>query len=229
MMKMGLRAESLSKQYGPFTALEDVSIDVESGERVGLLGPNGSGKTTLLRILAGLNSPTTGEVTVDGQRYEPDAYQVRRKVGYVAHETMLYENLTARENLAFHAELRGVPESRIQETLEIVDLAHRASGLPREFSHGMKKRLSLARAELDPPQILLMDEPFSGLDQFSTETVKELLADRTVVLVTHEFEVALDVCNRLIVLDKGEVVLDVPAEEVDDLPALRQTYREVVR
>lgn len=226
---MGLRAESLSKQYGPFTALEDVSIDVDSGERVGLLGPNGSGKTTLLRILAGLNSPTTGEVTVDGQRYEPDAYQVRRKVGYVAHETMLYENLTARENLAFHAELRGLPESRIQETLEIVDLAHRASGLPREFSHGMKKRLSLARAELDPPQILLMDEPFSGLDQFSTETVKELLADRTVVLVTHEFEVALDVCNRLIVLDKGEVVLDVPADEIEDLPALRQTYREVVR
>ncbi len=226
---MGLRAESLSKQYGPFTALEDVSIDVDSGERVGLLGPNGSGKTTMLRILAGLNSPTTGEVTVDGERYEPDAYEVRRKVGYVAHETMLYENLTARENLAFHAQLRGAPESRIQEVLEIVDLAHRASGLPREFSHGMKKRLSLARAELDPPQILLMDEPFSGLDQFSTETVKDLLADRTVILVTHEFEVALDVCNRLIVLDKGEVVLDAPAEEIEDLPALRRTYREVVR
>lgn len=226
---MGLRAESVRKQYGPFTALDAVSIEVESGERVGLLGPNGSGKTTLLRILAGLNSPTEGEVTVDGDPYDPDAYDVRRKVGYVAHETMLYENLTARENLSFHADLRGVPESRVQEVLEVVDLDHRASGLPREFSHGMQKRLSLARAELDPPQILLMDEPFSGLDQFSTETVKELLADRTVLLVTHEFEVAMDVCNRLIVLDKGEVAMDVPTDTIEDLPALRQRYREVVR
>lgn len=226
---MGLRAESVRKQYGPFTALDSVSIEVESGERVGLLGPNGSGKTTLLRILAGLNSPTEGEVTVDGDPYDPDAYDVRRKVGYVAHETMLYENLTARENLSFHADLRGVPDSRVQEVLEVVDLDHRASGLPREFSHGMQKRLSLARAELDPPQILLMDEPFSGLDQFSTETVKELLADRTVLLVTHEFEVAMDVCNRLIVLDKGEVAMDVPTHTIEDLPALRQRYREVVR
>jgi heme exporter protein A len=226
---MGLRAESVRKQYGPFTALDSVSLDVETGERVGLLGPNGSGKTTLLRILAGLNSPTAGEVTVDGEQYDPDAYAVRRKVGYVAHETMLYENLTARENLRFHAELRGVPESRVQEVLEVVDLDHRGSGLPREFSHGMKKRLSLARAELDPPQILLMDEPFSGLDQFSTETVKELLQDRTVLLVTHEFEVALDVCTRIVILDKGDVAMDVDATEIEDLPALRERYREVVR
>lgn len=226
---MGLRAESLYKQYGPFTAVDGVSFEVETGERVGLLGPNGSGKTTTLRILAGLTSPTEGRVTVDDEEYTPDAYQVRRKVGFVSHETMLYENLTARENLAFHADLRGVPEFRIDDVLDLVDLRNRASGLPREFSHGMKKRLSLARAELDPPQILLMDEPFSGLDQFSTETVKELLEDRTVVLVTHEFEVALDVCTRLIILDRGEVVFDRDASEVEDLPALRQHYREVVR
>lgn len=226
---MGLRAEQLEKQYGPFTALDGVSVEVASGERVGLLGPNGSGKTTMLRILAGLTAPTEGTVTVDGEEYKPDAYHVRRKVGFVAHETMLYENLTARENLNFHADLRGVPGHRVDDVLELVGLSHRASGLPREFSHGMKKRLSLARAELDPPQILLMDEPFSGLDQFSTETVKELLADRTVVLVTHEFEVALDVCTRLVILDRGTVVLDVEADEVESLADLRETYAEVVR
>lgn len=226
---MGLRAESLHKQYGPFTALDGVTLEVASGERLGLLGPNGSGKTTMLRILAGLNSPTAGQVTVDGEAYEPDAYQVRRKVGFVSHETMLYENLTARENLSFHADLRGVPESRVQDVLDLVDLSHRASGHPREFSHGMKKRLSLARAELDPPQILLMDEPFSGLDQFSTETVKELLRERTVVLVTHEFEVALDVCTRLVILDQGQIVTDVSTDEIEDLHSLREHYREVVR
>ena len=226
---MGLRAEDLEKQYGPFTALDGVSFEVDGGERVGLLGPNGSGKTTMLRILAGLTSPTAGRVEIDGEEYRPDAYEVRRKVGFVAHETMLYENLTARENLNFHADLRGVPNHRVDDVLELVGLSHRASGLPREFSHGMKKRLSLARAELDPPQILLMDEPFSGLDQFSTETVKELLTDRTALLVTHEFEVALDVCTRLLILDQGQVKVDLDVEEVDDLPALREMYREVVR
>ena len=226
---MGLRAEDIQKQYGPFTALDGVSIEVESGERVGLLGPNGSGKTTLLRILAGLTAPTAGRVTVDGEEYRPDAYEVRRKVGFVAHETMLYENLTARENLRFHAKLRAVPESRVDEVLDLVDLRHRASGLPREFSHGMQKRLSLARTELDPPQILLMDEPFSGLDQFSTGTVKELLADRTALLVTHELDVAHEVCTRLLIIDQGRVKAEIDAEAIEDRSALRETYREVVR
>lgn len=226
---MGLRADGLTKRYGPFTALDGVSVRIDDGERVGLLGPNGSGKTTMLRILAGLTSPTSGEVTIDGDRYSPDAYQVRRKVGFVSHETMLYENLTARENLSFHADLRGVPDWRVDAVLDLVDLSHRASGLPREFSHGMKKRLALARAELDPPAIMLLDEPFSGLDQFSTETVKELLADRTIVLVTHEFEVALDVCSRILVLDNGRVRLDLDASELSDLEDLRERYRAVVR
>ncbi|MFB6267538.1 MAG: ABC transporter ATP-binding protein [Halodesulfurarchaeum sp.] len=227
---MGLRAEGLTKQYGPFTALSDVTVTVEDGERVALLGPNGSGKTTMLRLLAGLLTPTSGRVAVDGEPYRPDAYRLRRKVGFVSHDTMLYENLTARENLAFHAQLRGVPDERVDEVLEVVDLAHRASGLPREFSHGMRKRLSLARAEIDPPDILLLDEPFSGLDQFSTATVKELLRDRTVLLVTHEFDVALDVCDRAIVLRDGEVGVDLQGDSLPEtLEAFRETYREVVR
>lgn len=226
---MGLCADDLTKQYGPFTALDGVSVQVDDGERVGLLGPNGSGKTTMLRILAGLASPTAGEVLIDGEEYRPDAYDVRQKVGFVSHETMLYENLTARENLRFHADLRGVSDDRVDAVLELVDLADRASGLPREFSHGMKKRLTLARAELDPPAIMLLDEPFSGLDQFSTETVKDLLADRTILLVTHEFEVALDVCSRILILDNGQVRLDLDANDLEDLADLRERYRRVVR
>lgn len=226
---MGLRAVDLTKRYGPFTALEEVSLRVEDGERVGLLGPNGSGKTTMLRILAGLTSPTTGDVSIDGETYSPDAYEIRRKVGFVSHETMLYENLTARENLSFHADLRGVPKWRIDEVLSLVDLSHRASGLPREFSHGMKKRLSLARAELDPPSIMFLDEPFSGLDQFSTQTVKDLLTDRTIMLVTHEFEVALDVCSRILILDQGHIRRDIDATDIDDLEDLRTRYQSVVR
>lgn len=226
---MGLRAEDLTKRYGPFTALDGVNVRIDDGERVALLGPNGSGKTTTLRILAGLTSPTTGEVRVDGEEYSPDAYDVRRKIGFVSHETMLYDNLTARENLVFHADLRGVPEWRVDAVLDLVDLAHRSNSLPREFSHGMKKRLTLARAELDPPAIMLLDEPFSGLDQFSTETVKDLLSDRTIVLVTHAFEVALDVCTRILLLDNGQVRLDVDASEFEDLEALRERYAQVVR
>jgi len=225
---MGIRADGLTKQYGPFSAVEDLDVHVETGERVCVLGPNGSGKTTLLRLLAGLTKPTSGTVTVDGMDYESAARPIRRNLGFVSHETMLYENLSARENLRFHARLRGVPESRVETVLERVDLAHRGSSLPRELSHGMQKRLSLARAELDAPSILLFDEPFSGLDQASVGTLKTLFDDRTIVLATHEFELAFETCDRAVVLSRGSLALDVSTDSMADVDDLRDRYRSVI-
>jgi heme exporter protein A len=223
-----LRAADLTKQYGPFTAVDGVTVRIEAGERVALLGPNGAGKSTFLRLVAGLTKPTSGNLTVHGREYGPGTRSLRRTVGFVAHETMLYENLTARENLAFHARLRGLPASRADEVLERVGLDHRATGFPDEFSHGMRKRLSLARAALDRPPIFLLDEPFAGLDQASIRTLLELLEDRTVVFATHDFERALDTCDRLLVLARGRVAADLDTATLPDVDALRDRYWSVI-
>ena len=225
---MELTADNIHKRYGPFTALDRVSFEIASGERICLLGPNGSGKTTLLRILSGLSRPTDGSARVGGAEIRPDDPAVRERIGFVSHSTMVYEGLTARENLRFHARLWNVEQDRVSEVLEAVGLADRGSGLPREFSHGMGKRLALARALLDPSPVLLLDEPFSGLDQASTDTVVGLLEDRTVLLATHDFDRAFEHCDRVFVLDRGRMALESSLSAFDSRDDLRNRYQEVV-
>ena len=222
---MPILVENLRKRFGPFTAIDGIEFEVADGERVCLLGPNGSGKTTLLRMMAGLVRPTSGTIHIDDLTYdEPDA-TIRDELGFVSHETMLYDDLTARENLRFHANIAGVEPDRVEEVLELVDLSARASGLPREFSHGMKKRLSVARALLHRPSILVLDEPFTGLDQESAETVESLLTDRTVVVSTHELQRGIDICDRILILDDGNLKHDTTSASVDDAVGLRNRYQ----
>ena len=226
-----IEVEHVTKFYGHFTAVDDLSFAVERGSTVGLFGPNGAGKTTLLRMMAGLARPTGGTITVDSVEVTPDDHTTYRTIGVVTHETMLYDELTARENLRFHADLHGVddPADRCATVLDTVGLCHRGSDRPTAFSHGLRKRLSLARALLHDPDVLLLDEPYTGLDQRSIadlESVLDGFDDRTVVLTTHDIDRGVERCDRALVLDRGKLRADVALD--GSATDFETTYRRAI-
>ncbi|QCC46456.1 ABC transporter ATP-binding protein [Halobellus limi] len=225
-----IAVEDVTKSYGHFTAVDGLSFAVERGSTVGLFGPNGAGKTTLLRMMAGLARPTRGTITVDGVELAPDDYATYRTIGVVTHETMLYDDLTARENLRFHADLHGVddPADRCASVLDTVGLSRRGSDRPAAFSHGLRKRLSLARALLHDPEVLLLDEPYTGLDQHSAadlEAVLDGFDDRTVVLTTHDLERGVARCDRGLVVDRGRLEADLA---LGDAASFAEAYRRTI-
>jgi heme exporter protein A len=227
-----IRTTRLTKEYGQFVSVADLSVAIERGETVGLFGPNGAGKTTTLRILAGLTRPTRGSVFVDGTEMRPDDQTLRRRIGVVTHDSMLYDELTARENLRFHARLHGLDEvgQRCEQVLDTVGLSRRASRRPVEFSHGLRKRLSLARALLHDPDVLLLDEPYTGLDQRAGADLAATLddlEDRTVVLTTHDLERGLHHCSRALVLDEGRLEADFSTASMGS-DEFDERYRETI-
>ncbi len=210
-------AEGLSKAYGGLPALRSLNFSVRRGEFVALLGANGSGKSTLLRLLSGLSKPTAGAIRIGGWEMPREAMAVRAQIGLVAHQPLLYENLTARENLEFFGKLYGIGiderERRIAEALRTAGLSKGAGGLVRAFSRGMKQRLSIARATLHQPDVLLLDEPYSGLDQAAIERLDELLSTatedgRTIIMSTHQLERIPPTAGRALVLARGRIAFD---------------------
>ncbi len=202
-------AAGLAKRFGPVTALAGVDFEVAAGAVVAVLGPNGAGKTTLLRILAGLARPTVGDVRYAGGA---DRRRARQFVGYIGHATFLYPQLTARENLRFTARLYGVEDAdaRIAALLEELALEAVADRVAASFSRGLAQRLAIARALVHDPQLLLLDEPFTGLDPVSADQLATRIdalrgADRAVVLVTHDLARAAALADRTIVLVDGRV------------------------
>ena len=186
-----LEVERLERRYGERAALSDVSFSLEEGQTLGLFGPNGAGKSTLLRVLATLLRPHRGEVRVLGAALPGEAWRVRGRVGYVGHDPLLYRELSGRENLLFHARLHRVDEARVPELLAAVGMQRRADDPVRELSRGMLQRLSAARALLHDPPLLLLDEPYSGLDPSARELLDPLIgraSGRTRVLVSHDVE-----------------------------------------
>lgn len=212
-----IRADDLTKRYGRFSAVDGVSFSIADGETVGFFGPNGAGKSTTLRMLAGLVRPTAGTVHFGGTERSLGDPEATSGVGAVTHDAMLYDDLTARENLRFHARLHGVDgvDARVEAALDDVGLADRGSQRPATFSHGLRKRLSLARALLHDPDVLLLDEPYSGLDQRGVADFSRILDgidDRTVLLSTHDLDLGLERCSRALVLDRGRVQADLQTE-----------------
>lgn len=186
----------LYRAYGESWALIDVSLELPAGETLAVVGPNGAGKSTLLRVIAGLLRPSEGEVAVFGAELPREAWRIRHRVGYLAHHSLLYRELTAAENLRFHASLFGLGEAgerRAEELLDRVGLAHRRGTRVGEMSAGMEKRLAICRALLHEPDLLLLDEPLANLDPAGAEAVGELLGPapgRSRVIVTHDLEAA---------------------------------------
>jgi heme exporter protein A len=174
-----LQLEGLARHYGEREALSDVSLTLAEGQTLVVFGPNGAGKTTLLRVLAGLLRPHAGSVRVLGSSLPEQAWAVRGRVGLLAHEPLLYRELTAKENLRFHARLHGVADERVQQALESVAMVGRSNEPLRTLSRGMVQRVAVARTVLHDPQLLLLDEPHSNLDPAAIELVAPLIGART--------------------------------------------------
>jgi heme exporter protein A len=230
-----IEVQALVKTYDLLPVLRKLSLQIERGEFVALLGPNGSGKSTLLRLLCGLSRPTAGTIRIGGWELPKEAAAVRAQLGLVSHKPILYDTLTARENLLFFARLYNLPaprvDARITEMLDQVGLTRRAHDLVRTFSRGMLQRLSIARALLHNPDILLLDEPYTGLDQDASRVLDDLLrsarADgRTILMTTHDLSRAAILPTRIVILSRGVIGYDAPARQTDAL-ALAALYTDI--
>ena len=202
--------KKLVKRFGLKTILRGVDFEVQPGEFVALLGPNGAGKTTFLRILASLSRPSLGEVNIAGYKLPQQAAEVRARLGVVSHLPLLYGDLSAEENLRFYARLYGINnyELRITEVLEMVGLETRRRDLVRTFSRGMQQRLAIGRAVLHDPDVMLFDEPYTGLDQDASSMLDDVLKTvaaqgRTVVMTSHDLSRAEDLATRFDILSRG--------------------------
>jgi heme exporter protein A len=207
-----IEVRHLVKRFGHKVVLRDLSFNVEAGEFVALLGPNGAGKTTFLRILASLSRPDLGEVVIDGAKLPGDASAIRQRVGVVSHLPLLYGDLSAEENLRFFGRLYGVSplDHRIDDVLEMIGLANRRKDLVRTFSRGMTQRLTIGRAIIHDPEVILFDEPYTGLDQDASDMLDKVLVQiaaskRTVVMTSHDLVRTEAVASRFDVLSRGRI------------------------
>ena len=209
-----IRLEGVERRYGERVALSGVSVEVEAGQTLTVLGPNGAGKTTLLRILAGLLRPHAGEATVLGAELPRESWRLRGQVGLLAHDPLLYRELTPRENLRFQARLYDVAPERVDGVLERVGMTERADDPVAELSRGMVQRVAAARAVLHDPPLLLLDEPWAGLDPGAVELLDPVIgpaSGKTRVVVTHDVSRGLEEADVTLGLRDGQAA---PVEEL---------------
>ena len=230
-----ITTSQLTKQFGPLMALRGIDLDIRPGEFVTIVGPNGAGKTTLLRILATLSRPTHGHVAIAGHALPKGADEARRQIGLLSHQPLLYGDLTAEENLRFFGQMYDVPalEARLLELLDKVDLIDRRQDRARTFSRGMQQRLAIARALLHDPAVVLLDEPFTGLDPHASDRLEEMLhllrdGQRTVVMTIHDLERGWAMCDRALVLARGKIVYEARTAEVD-VATFRSEFKRVTQ
>lgn len=217
-----LRAEGIVKQFGSKRALDGVSFEISKGDFLSLFGPNGAGKTTLLKTIATIVQPTAGHLYFDGESVTDRSIFLRAQIGFVSHNYLLYDDLTARENLVFFGRMYGVVDldDRIDFLLDRVGLTGRQHDLVRTFSRGMIQRLSIARAILHDPEILLFDEPYTGLDIQATKVLDDLLEElkkgrHTFIMTSHDIDKGFEHATRVAILARGRIVFDAPKDAVD--------------
>ena len=211
-----IKVQNVSKRYRNVNALSELSLEIPQGSIYGLIGPNGAGKTTLLRILAALISPTTGQVWLDGEEVSQSPTTIQRRVGYMPDFFGVYPDLTSIEYLAFYAGIHGIPRKKrariITDLLELVDLSSKRDALVETLSRGMKQRLCLARALVHDPDILLLDEPASGLDPRARVELRELLRTlqgmgKTVIISSHILLELAEMCTDVAIIQGGRLVI----------------------
>ncbi|HEX8076035.1 MAG TPA: ABC transporter ATP-binding protein [Thermoleophilaceae bacterium] len=223
-MADAIALDGLERRYGDRPALSGVSVRVAEGQTLAVFGPNGAGKTTLLRVLATLLRPHAGSVSVLGSELPGESWRARARIGLLGHEPLLYPDLTARENLRFHARLHGVALDRVDELLRAVGMERRAGDPVRELSRGMVQRVAAARAVLHDPALLLLDEPRAGLDPGASEQLEPLIgrsSGRTRVLVTHDVERGLAEADVVLGLRAGRAEVSGPGA---DAAAIRSLF-----
>jgi len=225
---MGIRVSGVSKEFGSFKAVDDVSLDVDSGSLVALLGPSGSGKSTLLRLIAGLEETDSGRIWITGEEATTRSVQ-DRQVGFVFQHFALFKHRTVRQNVGFGLELRGWKHDairrRVDELLELVQLQGFGNRYPSQLSGGQRQRVALARALAVQPRVLLLDEPFSALDAKVRKELRAWLRNLhdemhvTTVIVTHDQEEAMEVADRIVVMNQGRIEQIGTPAEIYDHPA----------
>lgn len=229
-----IKIQKLVKTFGHRVVLRGIDLTINEGDFVTLLGANGAGKTTLLHLVANLSKPNAGDIFINGYRLADAASELRRFIGLVSHKTLLYDDLTAEQNLRFYARMYDIPHAanRIETVLNQVGLWGRQQDPVRTYSRGMQQRLAIARAILHNPPILLLDEPDTGLDQHAADMLGHLLSavgasQRTILMTTHNLERGLSLGNRAAILAKGKIVFDVPRQDVS-AAELREQYDKYV-
>ncbi|HEY7409209.1 MAG TPA: ABC transporter ATP-binding protein [Vicinamibacteria bacterium] len=224
-----ISVEGVVKKFGPFTAVDDVSLEVGDGEIHGFLGPNGAGKTTTIRIIAGLLKPTAGRVSIGGHDMEREPEAAKASLGFIPDRPFVYEKLTAGEFLRFHGGLYGLDGNgvgqRIAEVLELFELSKWEGELVESFSHGMKQRLVMCAAFLHRPRAVLVDEPMVGLDPRGARLIKDVFRAMSrkgvaILMSTHTLEVAQEMCDRISIINRGRIIA---RGTVDELRALAGT------
>ncbi len=234
-VELDIIVESVAKSYGNFQALQGVDLRVKRGEFLTVFGTNGAGKTTLIKLLSTLTKPTSGKITLANHDIKKEPDKVRSLIGVISHDPYLYENLSAIENLKFFASLYGIPqaEEKAIEMIKQVGLESRMHDLVRTLSRGMKQRLAVARAIVHDPNILLLDEPYTGLDQHGSRIFGEILKllksqTRTILMTTHKIEEGLGISDSVAILSGGRIVYECDPRGVE-IERFKEIYFEKVR
>lgn len=235
MSELAVKLTKLGKYFGPITALGSVDLSLQPGEFLTVFGPNGSGKTTLMRIIATLARPSSGSVSLFGKDVRRALAPVRRRIGLVTHQSLLYSSLSGFQNVLFFARMFGVDDApdRAREILAKMGLEYRMDDALSTYSRGMEQRCAIARALVHRPDVLLLDEPFSGLDPDAAARLHDLLANpeegsRTVILTTHDLTRGAELADRVAILARGHLVFDTPVEQIA-VGAMPDIYREHTR
>jgi len=209
-----INIKSLSKSFGRIKALDDLNLEIKRGELLGIIGPNGAGKTTAIRMACCILKPDFGDIVVDGYSIHHDPIRIKSMIGYLPEEPNLYERFKAKDLLKYFAELYGVPkeniDGRIDELLELVGMTERSDDRINTFSKGLRQRISVARALVHDPEILIFDEPTMGLDPATANSIRNFIrtlkGQKTMILCTHYMEEAGSLCDRVAILDKGRIM-----------------------